>query len=465
MKNTYLHRIGLLVLLLALARSGWAQDPAYSQYYNTPYQTNPAMLSFRPDAVIGVNFRSQWSGLTVPYTDYLISGYYPILSKNKLRQYGAAGGFVQSDRQPGKFNTTSLGIAGAYKLPLNYANYVHFGIQLGFLMRSINTDGLSTGSQVNNGYYDPSRPTLENLGQTKSAPTIGLGTSWVNEDVDGDIRGQVGIAAYHLNQPDVSFISGKFDNLKPSFIFTGTVRAVKADQFSIYPGVRYILQGPAHKLNVGGLARFGINPGNPYGGGGGNSLLQPGTFGFGLFYQTNDASALIGTVELVQPRYAVSFNYDFGMGSLKDGNTRGNAAELFLCYRRTLGKRRKIDLRYYKTDKTLDNGTAPSEGNSTGEPTPATPETPAPPVEAPAPAPAPSPAPTPAAPSAAPAPAPSAPAPAGVPGAPARSTAAPAKASPKAKATSKASVKGKTGAKATAKAKPAAKKPAAKPKK
>ena len=403
MTKLYLRLLTVLTLAVPAA-SAFAQDAAFSQYYNTPFQTNPAMLSFRPDMVIGANFRSQWSGLGVPYTSFLLSGYYPILSKNKLQQFGSAGGYILNDRQPaGKVNTLGFGVAGAYKLPVNYANYFHFGIQLGYIGRSISDDGLTTGNQVNpnSNYFDPSRPNGENLNTSRAGATIGLGTSWVNEDVDGDFRAQLGVAAYHVNAPNISF-QNSIDNLYRKFIVTGSVRALKAPGVSIYPGARYILQGPAHKLNVGALARFAVGGAqNPYGGGGRSSgAIQPGNIGFGLYYQTNDASAIIGVIEIVQPKYAISFNYDFGMGSLKDGTARGNASEIFIAYRKTLGKRRKVDLRYFNTDKNSDGGTAPGGGADIPD-APRTELAPAPdPV--PPPAPVPTPAPTPAAPAPAP---------------------------------------------------------------
>jgi len=388
--KTRLKHLLCLLFTLSIATSAIGQDAAFSQFYNTPFQTNPGMLSFRPEMMIGANFRSQWSGIGVPFTSFLVDGYYPILTKNKQTQMGAAGGFLLVDRQPaGKINTTSFGIAGSYKLPVNYANYFHCGLQLGYLRRTISSDGLTTGSQIRNGYYDPSLPNQEDLlGQSRGAPTIGLGTSWVNEDVDGDIRGQLGVAAYHLNAPNVSFFDSKIDNLKRNFVFTGSVRALKADQISIYPSARYIWQGPARKLNVGALARFPLASGNNRGPRAG-AVQTPANFGFGLFYQTNDASAVIGTIEYAQSNYAISVNYNLGTSALKDDNKRGNAAEFFIAYRKTLGRKRKIDLRYFKTEKNSDGRSGvsdplsvePSPTPTTPVPTPAPTTTPAPDIK------------------------------------------------------------------------------------
>ena len=161
------------------------------------------------------------------------------------------------------------------------------------------------------------------------------------------------------------------------------MRALKADQISLYPSARYIWQGPAHKLNVGALARFPLASGNSRGPRAG-AVQTPANFGFGLFYQTNDASAVIGTIEYAQSNYAISVNYNLGTGALKDDNNRGNAAEFFIAYRKTLGKKRKIDLRYFKTDKNSEGGSGVSDPKI-DEPSP----TPATPVPAPAPAQAP----------------------------------------------------------------------------
>jgi type IX secretion system PorP/SprF family membrane protein len=339
---------------------------------------------------IGANARTQWYGPGVPYNSFQVAGFYPILSKDKLTQFGAGGAYINVDKQPsgyGQINTTSFGIAGSYKLPVNFKNFFHCGIQLGYMSRNLSAGDIQTGSQVHNGYYDPNAPTNEpTLGTSRGAATIGLGTTWVVEDADREVEAQAGIAAYNLNAPNVSFYDSASDNLKRRYVLHGSIRAIKTREFSLYPSFRYIMQGPAHILNAGGLARFPVGTGSSIGPL--NRTIQvPNLFGIGLFYQPNAASALIGVVEYSTANYAVSINYDLGTGSLKDGSKQGSAAEIFIAFRKILGKKRKVDLRFFDTDK---NAVTPGGGESA-------PSQPAPPSPAPAPKPvAPTPAPAPA---------------------------------------------------------------------
>ena len=347
---------------------------------------NPANISIRPDMAVGVNFRNQWQGIGTPFNSFNVHGYYPILSKDKYKQMGAIGGYIMSDNQPKSFYKTIGGaINGAYKLPINYANYMHFGIQLGFFQTGLVRDGLRSGSQYNGIGYDPSLAFNDNPGSSKGQPKIALGTTWVNEDINGDILASAGVAVYNINKPNKSVYTGQVDGLYRRIVVTGQVRAVKVNDVSVIPMVRLNFQSKAYHHQLGAMVRYGVNQGQRSGGYEGDGFFKAGFISGGLFYQYKQA--VIGQIEFSQPRYALAFSYDFGLSDLKDGTTRANAPEIFITYKKTLGRKKKADIRYYKTKEAPSAPSAPlSDPDPVPAPAPAKPVEPK--AETPAPAPA-----------------------------------------------------------------------------
>lgn len=334
-----------LLLILVSVRSH-AQDANFSQYWNTPFLTNPGMLSVKPDMVVSLNYRSQWAGIGTPFTSFMLGGYYPILSKDKYRTFGSAGAFILSDRKPSSsMKTTGFGINGSYKLPLNFANFMHFGIQFSYMQNKLGLDGATTGSQWNGNTYDPNLTINEDPGQSKGVPAVALGAQWVNEDVYGDIRYMAGISAFNLNRPNTAFYRGLGvnDNLSIRYVLTGGIRAVKVQNITLFPSFRAQLQGTGRLFQLGTVFRYGILDGPNQGDG----FLKSGSIGIGAWYQVSQA--IIGMVEFNQPNYSISFNYDFGASGYKTDVKNSNAAEFFVMYKKTLGRRKKVDIRYYRT--------------------------------------------------------------------------------------------------------------------
>jgi hypothetical protein len=53
-----------IALLYALGLGSLrAQDPVFSQFYTSSMFLNPALSGFEKDVVLGLNYRSQWTGV------------------------------------------------------------------------------------------------------------------------------------------------------------------------------------------------------------------------------------------------------------------------------------------------------------------------------------------------------------------------------------------------------------------
>ena len=128
----------MLVTVMVAVHAGWAQDPAFSQFYANPLFMNPAMAGVEGPAKVYVGYRNQWPGATDPYSTYHASYEQYITSLQ-----GGVGVHVINDRQgAGIFNSISLDAIYSYHLRVSSDLMVTGGFQASVGQRNMNPDGL-----------------------------------------------------------------------------------------------------------------------------------------------------------------------------------------------------------------------------------------------------------------------------------------------------------------------------------
>lgn len=150
---------------------------------------------------------------------------------------------------------------------LNGRGTGHFlsgGAQLGVATRGLDLNKVWFSNQyfVNNttreAYLDTDLPTGEGISGSGSSlyldANVGLG--WFANF--GDRMGAyLGAAAYHLNSPDVSPISGNVDELDQRFVLHGGGEIpLGSGDMSLLPAFRYMTQGPAFEALFGSNIRY-----------------------------------------------------------------------------------------------------------------------------------------------------------------------------------------------------------------
>ncbi|MBA4058472.1 MAG: hypothetical protein C0490_27390, partial [Marivirga sp.] len=71
--------ITLFVLLIVSMPSLHAQSPVFSQYYASSLYLNPALSGLEKDIYFGMNYRSQWSNLGLPFNTFQFSFIKPLV--------------------------------------------------------------------------------------------------------------------------------------------------------------------------------------------------------------------------------------------------------------------------------------------------------------------------------------------------------------------------------------------------
>ncbi len=108
------NRIIQILLLMFLYADAGAQDLHFSQFMNSPLTTNPANTGFIPEADyrIGLNYRSQWTSVPVPFKTASVWGDAQLL-RNKIENGWVGVGAVLLNDVAGRGNLRSNKVYGS----------------------------------------------------------------------------------------------------------------------------------------------------------------------------------------------------------------------------------------------------------------------------------------------------------------------------------------------------------------
>lgn len=146
----------LLILLTLIACKAHAQGPVFSQYYSSSLFLNPAMSGLEKDIYVGMNYRTQWSNLGMPFNTFQFSFIRPLVKPGihvkHLGGFGAS--FLNDVAGPNReFVTQSFMISGAYNFHLTRFgnNILAVGLQAGATQQKINYDQMEWSTQYSPG--------------------------------------------------------------------------------------------------------------------------------------------------------------------------------------------------------------------------------------------------------------------------------------------------------------------------
>ena len=248
----------LTVLVLALSRMAFAQDPQFTQFYAAPLYLNPAFAGSALAPRITANYRNQWPAITNYVTTMVAVDHF-------IEKYNSGVGLlIQSDNQgQGRIQSTDIGLQYAYQFQVSESSFVRLGLQGSYVNRNINYFGLTTGDQfTDRGFITGSVSATLPAGRSASKKYLDFSTGglfysdWF----------WLGASAHHLNRPDQGFFVGGRERLPmktsiqaglriPLGGFTGL--ADEQDrEISISPVIMYKHQGKYDQLDLGAYLTY-----------------------------------------------------------------------------------------------------------------------------------------------------------------------------------------------------------------
>jgi len=329
---------GLCFLIIVLWTStAYGQEIHFSQFYENSIIRNPALTGiFSGDYKAGVNYKTQWNTISVPYKTGLAT-VESRLRVNEVNDYFSYGISVVYDQAGSTaFNSLYVYPAVNYNKCLNdvHNSYLSFGAAAGYVQRSVNAAKMTFGDQYQDGAFDPV-PSAESIPVTKAGYLdAGAGISFNSSLGSRDnITYYMGASVYHLNKPKVSFAS-EDAYLRIPLKYTGSmgVNWMIDDHAMLSIHGNYVQQGINREVVTGFLTCWRTLDVS-----GSRKVLA--MYG-GVFYRFGDA--WIPTFKLDYKSYSFALSYDINSSKLVKASAGRGGFEMSLFtkgfWQRTINK-------------------------------------------------------------------------------------------------------------------------------
>ncbi|MEQ9443105.1 MAG: PorP/SprF family type IX secretion system membrane protein [Cyclobacteriaceae bacterium] len=347
--------ISMLIGVMLVPKS-WAQDPSFSQFYNARLYLNPAFAGTEENVIVSATHRTQWNQLDGGYRSNQVSAVLPIRMDKGLQPRGHIGGLGISVHQDqagpdGSFRNTGGNLTFGYDIPMDVKRTQHlvFGLQTGFGQRSLSPEGYQWGSTYNaaTGQFDGTGNGL--LLNDKTYFDVSGGVLWQYAPDRKDVYyeksshygkrlsafegASIGVAAYHLNTPEMSFFSDGGDALPVLLKSHGSVVLGVTERLFISGSAVALLQGEANQINVGSFLTYRLT--------GPQSFTQT-MLRLGGWYRVQDAYVI--TSELQLPNIHLGVSYDMNTTAINAISNPLTTYEIFAAFR--INKRGNLRLVY-----------------------------------------------------------------------------------------------------------------------
>jgi type IX secretion system PorP/SprF family membrane protein len=321
-------RVFFLVLLYTglLPVLSYAQaDIHFSQFYEISTLRNPALIGVSSgNYKIAAFYRSQWGSITNPYETILLNTEYRFALSGSSDDYLSFGVLGFSDKA-GDIDQKISAFYPAINLNKSLSSknnsYLSFGFTWGYLQYGFDPSKATFNNQFQNGNFNASNPTMENLPDPKfTVYDVGLGINYNFTPGTADqATYMVGVSGYHFSQPAFSYylIHRNTENIRWN-ANAGMIRDLNAS-FMLQIHVNYANQGTYNELMTGALLgwkTFAVNDDPAF------ELFA------GAMFRLNDA--IIPALKLKYKNLSVGASYDINLSSLAPASNMQGGYEMTL---------------------------------------------------------------------------------------------------------------------------------------
>jgi type IX secretion system PorP/SprF family membrane protein len=320
-----LHTLKTLLLATMLLSSGLlkSQDIHFSQFYNVPMLTNPALTGvFDGDWQASAGYRNQWKSIAQPFRTLEASYERQFYVQN---HHLSGGIYILNDNSGDvALKANQVVLSGSYHRTINN-HRLHGGLQLGYTHKAVDYNLITFPVQYDpaKGYYDSNYNPLPDDGEKLSYLDINLGFMWQKKF--GKWTPEGGFSFYHLNHPKESFY-GENNRLPMKWSVHGGARYDLSPSMYLVPRLVMMNQVTAKDYIIGSNAGFSVAP-NPSG----VREIQGGLFLRNTL--ANKTDACIVMVGAMVRNIQVGISYDLNISSLKTYSNSRGAFEITIIYR------------------------------------------------------------------------------------------------------------------------------------
>ena len=243
----------IVIIVLFLNLTVYAQDTQLSQYYNAPLYLNPALTGAGLDTRAGLNYRLQWPGLGDPYKSFSAwadHDFYKIKS--------GVGLMINRNVQgASKLRSTEINALYSYQINVSRQWTVKAALQAAVGIRDYDYSKAIFGDQLTND---------GNTGLASSDPLSSNVKSYVYPDISSGVVAYnsnlwLGLSANHINRPNQAFTNANNSPLPVKWSLIGGYKILLQERHiawgapvretSLTPTFLYKAQGKAEQLDVG----------------------------------------------------------------------------------------------------------------------------------------------------------------------------------------------------------------------
>lgn len=318
-------------LILGAITSVFAQDPVYSQYYNSPILLNPAFAGNNRGALVSVHYRNQWPSIANAYSTYSVS------YDQRWNRSSGAGLYVTSDDAGnGAIRSTKLGGIYSYKIRIKDDIFIKGALDLAYGQTRLDQSKLifldnldpQFGSSTPGGVTFPTAEILS-PSPSRSYLDVSSGVLLSTPTYYG------GISVKHMNTPTIDFVddlTGDSGILPLRWSLHGGMQ-INLDQRNkgeygtfISPNALFVKQNDFWQANVGAY----INVTQMFG---------------GIWYRHsgNNSDSVIASVGGKSGIFKITYSFDFTVSGLTVGSGGSHEVSVVMNFDKLLPKESKYN--------------------------------------------------------------------------------------------------------------------------
>ncbi|MDX1652771.1 MAG: PorP/SprF family type IX secretion system membrane protein [Brumimicrobium sp.] len=325
-------RILAVLCFIAIVSGVRAQDIHFSQMRFSPFTLNPALAGLENDYQGIVNYRSQWNSVASPFTTTGAS-FDMRITPNKKGGFLAGGlNFFHDIAGDMRMTTSNINLNIAYHLAISRESSVGAAIQVGYAQRGIGSQDGLWASQYNGNTFDQTISSGENFAEMNFGyldAGMGFVYHFDNRQSGFSSKGftlTTGISAFHLNQPDYSFLTGGEDDLEMRYAgFLQSEFMLGDSKWALMPALYYQRQGGHQEIYGGTYFKYVIANGSQRTG-----FVEKFTLAYGAFYRFGDA--FVNKFLIEYSNYSLGVSYDFNVSSLTQASKGRGGIEFMLRF-------------------------------------------------------------------------------------------------------------------------------------
>jgi len=318
-----MRKIFIVLFIVGISASAYAQDPHFSQFFASPLTLNPAFTGkFDGEWRLAVNHRDQWPSIPKAYVTTSGSFDFNIM-KDKLPAgdvfgIGISGLSDASANDQLKLNYGSLSLSYHKALDENGYNTIGAGFQGTYSSLTLDEGKLTFEDMLRSNGFTGARTDFLSNGNNQNYFDINAGILFSGSS-NGENNYYAGVSVYHVNRPKVGFKDQNYFLANRLTVHGGGSVPV-ADALTLNASIIHQVQAKASETTLGGALAYNLN----------GDEVTPSSIFVGSWIRLNDA--LIPYVGLEVGGLRIGASYDVNISSLKTATASRGGSEFSLIY-------------------------------------------------------------------------------------------------------------------------------------